>query len=466
MTFMRIRRTLLIGIAIVLTLIIAKYSLIISEYKEVKYDLGFNNWTRSMYPFFTSTDSIDFIVDGSHEVVLKIWWEGLSGDVELILSDENENEIYKVKSKKENNVLRFALESGKYNIVVIQEGFTGAVAIGHENMTLLTKLDDRFYTFSPRSPQKGFSWDYILYVPEQVKYNKLLVAPNNSGFASDNYELHIEKARSLAKFKSELADKIGVPLLVPIFPRSIKTDNIYTHALDRNSIYTEIESIKRIDNQLICIIKDSKGLLASKGIKIEDKILMSGFSASGDFVDRFVFLHPELVEAASIGGSDTIIPLESLRGQKIPYPIGIYDYEKITGEKIDLRSVSSVHKLIYKGSEDGGGWQTIEENGKEVRYEWKDYYNKFIFPMLKEKSKLCDDFSVDGIGLSEAELDMIKFKALDGKILIEQFKEVSEIYSELSITRTEFKIYDGIEHTINDEIKRDEVEFFKRVLKN
>lgn len=466
MKFIRSRRILLIGIAIILTLIIAKYSLIISDYKEVKYELGFNNWTRSMYPFFTSTDSIDFIVDGSHEIVLKTWWEGISGDVELILSYEYENEIYKIKSKKENNVLRFSLESGKYNIVVTQDRFTGAVALGHENVTLLTKLDDRFYTFSTRNPNKGFSWDYILYVPEQINYNKLLVAPNNSGFTSDNYNLHIEKAKSLAKFKSELADKIGVPLLVPIFPRSNKNENIYTHALDRNSIFTEIENIKRLDNQLISIIKDSKELLASKGIEIEDKVLMSGFSASGDFVDRFVFLHPELVEAASVGGSDTIMPLENLRGQKLPYPIGIYDYDKITGKKLNLKSVSSVYKLIYIGSEDGGGWQTIEEDGKEVRYVWKDYYKKFIFPMLKEKSKICDDFSVDDIELSEAQLDMIKFKALEGKILIERFKEISEIYSELSITRTEFKIYDGIEHTINDEIRRDEVEFFKRVLRN
>lgn len=460
------KRALLIGIAIVLVVISAKYGLIIRDYKEARYELGFSNWTRSMHPFYSSTDSIDFIVDGTAEVVLKIWWEGISGDVELLLCDEAENEIYKAKSKKENNIYRFVLENGKYKLRVTQENFTGAVAVGYENVTQITKLDDQYYTFVARKPDEGFNWDYILYVPDQIQHNKLLVAPNNSGIVSDNYDIHIEKAKSLIKFKAELAENLGVPLLVPVFPRPRKDDDIYTHALDRNSIYTEIVELKRLDNQLISIIKDSKELLASKGITVEDKVLMSGFSASGDFVDRFVYLHPEIVEAASIGGSDTIMPLESLRSQNLPYPIGVYDYEKITGKKFDLESVSSVRKLIYKGSEDGGGWQTIDEDGEKVRYVWKDYYEKYVLPELKEKSQLEEAHSVEGIELSEDDLRMINFKAFDGKILIDRFKEVSEIYSGLDIHKTEFRMYDGVEHTINDEIKQDELDFFTRVLIN
>ncbi|WP_430883386.1 hypothetical protein [Fusibacter sp. JL216-2] len=462
----RIKMTSLIGIAIMLVLITAKYGLIINDYKEAKYELGFSNWTRSMHPFYSSTETIDFIVDGSQDVVLKTWWEGLSGDVELMLCDEAENEIFKLKSKKEHNSRIIALENGKYKLSVTQDRFTGAVAIGYENVTRVIKLDDQYYTFAKRKPDKGFNWDYILYVPEHVKYNKLLVSPNNSGIVSDNYDIHIEKAKSLIKFKSELAEKLGVPLLVPIFPRSRKDEGIYTHALDRNSIYTVLEEIKRLDYQLISIIEDSKERLKNKGITVEEKILMSGFSASGDFVDRFVFLHPEIVEAASIGASDTIVPIESLRGQKLPYPIGIYDYEKITGEEFDLKSVSSVRKLIYKGSDDGGGWQTVEEEGVTVRYIWKDYYEKYLLPILRERSILDNEYSVDSSNLSQDDLNMINFKAFDGKILIERFREISEIYSELNIHRTEFKIYENIEHTINDEIKQDEFEFFKNVLSN
>jgi len=44
-----------------------------------------------------------------------------------------------------------------------------------------------------------------------------LVAPNNTGFATDNLELLRASASSYIQGESNLAERLGCPLLVPIF---------------------------------------------------------------------------------------------------------------------------------------------------------------------------------------------------------------------------------------------------------
>ena len=466
MTAKRVLRYGLLAICLFICLVIVNYGLLISSYKEVKYDLGFGNWTRSMPPFHSSSETIEFIVDGPQNVEFKLWWEGLTGEVEITLHDESNNSMLSRKSKSEMVVEDIKLDSGKYTLSVDQKSFTGAIGIGIENAIFTTKLNTENYFIMAENQEKGFHWEYILFVPENIKHNKLLVVPNNSGIATDNNIVHKEKAKRLIRSKSDLASKLGLPLLVPVFPRPDMNSSIYTHALDRNSIYTDIEELKRLDIQLLNMIDDSKKTLLEKGIQLESKVLMSGFSASGDFVDRFTFLHPEMVEAAVIGASDKIIPLECLRGEKLPYPIGVDDYKEITGKDFDLELVSQVQRYVYKGSEDQGGWQLVEENGEVSRYAWEDYYNDNILPDLIRKSAEATDDTYENASIMDSDLELIMFNALEGKILIDRFNEISSIHSSLGIEKTKFKVYDGVGHTITDQIKEDEYTYFKRILEN
>lgn len=460
------KKIFLICILILIIFITARYFLIIRDLNEVRDEFGLNNWTRSMYPFFSSTDTIKLLVDEDFEGELNFWWEGISGDFELNLLDDSNRLIYGIKNNKENKINKINLKNGKYKLIIKQKNFTGAIAIGYENMIRLTELDNKNFSYNNAKPEKGYNWDYIIYTPNEIKNSILLVCPNNSGIISNSYDIHVEKAKSLIKYKSKLADKLGVPLLVPIFPRFKKESHIYTHSLGRNCIYTDIKDIKRLDYQLIKMINDSKEILEKKEIVLEDKILMSGFSASGDFIDRFTLLHPYLVKAVVFGGSNTVVPLKELNDQKLPYPIGIYDYKKITGRKFDLKEFSSVKRKIFKGSEDFGGWIITNKNGENIHYTWEKYYEKFVLPELKDKSNFIKINNLNITKLTINDLNTIKYNAFKGKILIDRFIEISDIYSELDINSTEFKVYEEVRHEINSKIKEEEVEFFSRILKD
>jgi len=208
-------------------------------------------------------------------------------------------------------------------------------------------------------PAKGFYWAYYLYVPSSIADRAngktyLLVEPNNTGFSSDDQSIHDESARQLIEWRLSIAENLKVPLLVPTFPRPRKYWQIYTHALDRDTILTEIDELKRIDLQLIAMIDNAIETLSLEGINVEDKVLMMGFSASGMFVDRFTFLHPERVRAAAIGapGGWPIAPLEEWDGVKLRYPIGVEDMKELVGKEFNIEAVKSIPLYFYMGDKD------------------------------------------------------------------------------------------------------------------
>ena len=179
--------------------------------------------------------------------------------------------------------------------------------------------------------------------------------PNNSGKISDNLSVHENAAiNDLLGDGTNIADQLGTPLLIPVFSRPQKYENFYTHALDRDSMITKIEGLKRIDLQLISMIDDARERLKQKGLILEEKILMYGFSASGMFTNRFTILHPERVKAASVGspGGWPIVPISDYKSQKLRYPIGVADLENLVGSKFDIEVFKKVPIYFYIGNLD------------------------------------------------------------------------------------------------------------------
>ena len=156
------------------------------------------------------------------------------------------------------------------------------------------------------NPSKGFNNSYILFIPKGVEKNKLtrlLVEPNNTGKVSDSMPIHESSAVSLASESSvgnNISTELKIPLLVPIFSRPASKPLIYTHALDRDVIFETSKELKRLDLQLIAMIKDAQEQLKERNVLVHNKIFMNGFSASATFTNRFVFIHPEIVEAAAM----------------------------------------------------------------------------------------------------------------------------------------------------------------------
>lgn len=211
-----------------------------------------------------------------------------------------------------------------------------------------------------KTPEKGFYWDYILYIPEGTPLNKstfLLVEPNNTGKVSDSLEVHKKSAMELATKSgvgNNVSRELNIPLLVPVFPRPAAKPLVYTHALDRDIILEQSPELKRLDLQLLAMINDARSVLSTMQIQLEPKFFMTGFSASATFVNRFSFLHPEKIKALAIGGFNgkLMIPQDSLNGFELDYPIGTNDYNALFNENFDLEVFRKIPQFIYMGEMD------------------------------------------------------------------------------------------------------------------
>lgn len=449
-----------------LVILVVNYALLIKDYKQMKNLHGYSNWTRSMPPLHTSEEKINFIIDDTSDYAIKIWWKGLSGTTAVTLVRDNDEVIYKHSSKSHGQILDTGLEPGKYEMTVKQDKFTGAIAIGFDGITLATHLNPKDYTLIHGTPAKGFNFDYILYVPAEIRHNTLLVVPNNTGFPTDNYDIHTEKAKSLAKYRTRLANELGVPMLIPIFPRPSSQPEMYTHALDRNTMIESVGEINRLDLQLIAMIKDVQNLLTDKQFEIDDQVIMAGFSASGNFVDRFSYLHPDMTLAISAGASDNVLPIEVYKGINLPYPVGLFDYKNISNKSYNRLALQGVHRFYYKGAQDQGGWMTTDIDGQTAKLTWEEYYQKYLATDLeKHVDAFLKDQDTRG-SWSNQDIEVINYLAYDGELVINRFNIASEIYSENGFDNCQFKIYENVGHDITETMFEDELHYFKGILES
>ena len=286
---------------------------------------------------------------------------------------------------------------------------------------------DNKIIFINANPEKGFNYGYYYYIPKNIKKTSkiyILVEPNNTGFTSDDNEVHKQSAKEMIiRSTKGLADELGCVLLVPVFDRPKSNDLMYTHALDRDTILNDAGMSARIDLQLIRMVDDFKVLLKSKGLDVEQKILIDGFSASGTFANRFTALHPDMIRAVASGGINSmpILPLKEREGTNLIYPIGLYDIEAITGEKFDFDTYATIPQFIYMGSKDDNDTLTFD----------------------------------DAFGTNERDI-IINVLGLE---MQKRWEKSKKIYTELGYF-AEFTLYNDVGHEITNDIMDDIVEFF------
>jgi pimeloyl-ACP methyl ester carboxylesterase len=281
-------------------------------------------------------------------------------------------------------------------------------------------------------PSEGFAYPYYLYVPKAMrepeglkKKHMLLVIPNNSGKLSDDFSVHEEDVKGRIKNNAQIADKIGVALLIPVFPRPSTNWQIYTHALDRDVMLTSKKELARFDLQLLAMIDDARARFAVQKIKFDERVLVLGFSASGMFANRFTFLHPKRVKAAVVGspGGWPIAPAGYYKEKKLRYPIGIDDFKLISGRKIDMKNLRKVPLFLFMGGED--------DNDSVI---FRDSYEK-----------------------EDEELIF----ALFGKTPVERWEISKNFYQENKL-KAEFRLYPNEKHSVTKEMMEDILAFFSK----
>lgn len=285
-------------------------------------------------------------------------------------------------------------------------------------------------------PDAGFNYPYYLYAPDHVESDPdapLLVEPNNTGTSTDDFDQHLYGARDRAEGGAgTLASRLGAPLLVPVFPRPREEPvdwTHYVHQLDDTTMGIDSGPLERVDSQLLRMVEHAREKLAAEDYPVDDGIMLNGFSASGNFADRFTVLHPDEVVSVTAGGLNgmAILPVAERDGRELPYHVGVADVEELTGEPFDPDALDKVNQFLYMGAEDDN--DTIPYDDA-----WTD----------DEVRKLALDIYGD---------DMIA----------ERFPTCQETYREAGINAT-FRVYEDTGHTPRPAMD-DIVEFHQRSIK-
>lgn len=278
----------------------------------------------------------------------------------------------------------------------------------------------------------SFNYPYYLFLPDGMAKNEkvyLVVEPNNSGFVDDELNKHIEKAERTATrdfyIGNYVAHQLKIPLLVPVFPRPKSDPHTYTHALDRDAMLQKNNPLERIDNQLIAMIEDARKRLAGEQIKTHDTFLLTGFSASGTFANRFTLLHPEHVRAVAAGGLNGVLmlPLDSLQNQKLTYPVGTGDLKELTTIDFQATAFRQTPQFYFMGQ--------LDDNDA-VPYD-------------------------DAFDPHERELI---YTLLGQQMQPERWNQCRQIYKDLKVN-ARMKTFENAGHEHPDSVKQEIVEFFK-----
>lgn len=299
------------------------------------------------------------------------------------------------------------------------------------------KVKDGDLHFVEANSGQGFHYPYFLFVPDDASQESeisLVVESNNSGFLDDDLKAHIEKAERTANIDyymgNYVARKLNLPLLVPVFPRFESDSHLYTHSLDRDIVLKQDEHLKRIDLQLLNMVEDARKRLEEMGYKTDDEFLMTGFSASGTFANRFSLIHPEKVKALAAGGLNGLLmlPEKEMKGKELIYPVGTYDFDALFGKSFNPGAFRSTPQFLFMGE--------LDEN---------------------DAIPYSDAFD-------ESERQII-YQLLGEEMLPQRWEASNMIYDSLGVDAA-IKTYEGIGHEHPEPVKNEIVNFFREVLEH
>ena len=311
------------------------------------------------------------------------------------------------------------------SLIFIFNSFSAAQTVKTESVAEPIKIE--------ANAAKGFAYPYYLFVPPELREMKtqshtIVVIPNNTGKLDDSLDVHEADAKKRIKQNSVIGAMLKTAVLMPVFPRPAADWQIYTHALDRDAMLTDKKEYARFDLQLVAMIDDARERLAKENLKFDKKVLITGFSASGMFANRFAFLHPKRVKAAAIGspGGWAIAPVANYKEKNLRYPIGVNDFKTVSGEELNLDELRKVPLFIFLGD--------------------KDENDSVIF------------------GDSYEEEDKILVFELFGKTPVERWESSRKLYAQAKLN-AEFKLYPDVEHTVNAQMRDDILAFLAKYTK-
>ncbi|MBX3166509.1 MAG: hypothetical protein KF760_03815 [Candidatus Eremiobacteraeota bacterium] len=291
--------------------------------------------------------------------------------------------------------------------------------------------EERVYSYSllvDAEPSQGFCWPYYLYVPPRCVQGgeqdfPLLVLPNNTGKVEDDDQVHVQKTGTDLAAWRRLADELGCVLVSPAFPRPANQWQLYTHALDRDTLLRGSGDLNRLDLQMLATLHNARLRLAAHHVRVRPKSWMMGFSAAGMFANRFALLHPEAVERVAVGspGGWPMAPVARSGGENLPYPVGAFDLINLTGKPLQTEEARHLRFFFFLGDKD---------DNDSVAYD-------------------------DGYDAEERAL----VHRLFGLTPVERWPKAEKLY-QLAQMNALFRLYPGVGHEMTPAMRDDVIKFF------
>ena len=216
----------------------------------------------------------------------------------------------------------------------------------------------------------------IIAIPLAKNINNQLVVESNN-LESGNLEKILEQGAQTGIRLAQLTSNFPSPILVPLIP-SYKNSPYFQQLSQECFSLSSDDRNYRIDEQVVRIIDKTKSILETeREIAAKDRIFLNGYSSSGVFAQRFALLHPEIVETVCIGGASGSIPIPT---EKLDYPIGIANYEALTGKKFDLESYSKIKFRYYVGELETQNktHSRVDENGNPASMHDMSYFDRSV----------------------------------------------------------------------------------------
>lgn len=192
---------------------------------------------------------------------------------------------------------------------------------------------------------KGINISSILAIPLAKDVNNQIIVESNN-LESENFQEIIEQGMQTGLRLANLTSNLPAPIVIPLIPSYENYPYLQQLSKECFNISSDDKNY-RIDEQVVKIISKAKIIIEEEnGLVVKDKIFLNGYSSSGVFAQRFALLHPDIIETACIGVASGSIPIPT---DYFAYPLGIADYESLTGEKFDLKSYSNIKFRYYVG---------------------------------------------------------------------------------------------------------------------
>lgn len=203
---------------------------------------------------------------------------------------------------------------------------------------------------------------YIIGIPEKMKNNAEMFVEmyNSGGIQTNTYSENVQHAmadngNSIEKNYADFMTDF--PFVIPIVPDLKGMPDFQQMSVESVKDFQIHEKVKE------CIDDARLQIEQITGKKVQDKIFLSGYSASGVFAQRFALVYPEIINRALIGGAAGTIPVPT---KKLKYPIGIQDYKTLFGKEFDSEAYKKIQFAYYVGEREGAKAGSYDIDGEKI----------------------------------------------------------------------------------------------------